>query len=283
MLTGHFVQGCLAWRVQEVAPNMTLQADIVKKIATDEELTIKQIYGHPVQTQFGKAMKTIELNPSNIPFVERPPAGESTDPTEPSKAVLRRLIVYVWGKATFVKNLEDVNEAEGKFLKLPKNQLEKILETDIIAGLNMSRLWLQFFKANTVEQCYRFLDDKKKLGGTIYEDTYWVAQKMCGLEGISAPNTMAEALRATDIDPEFTRIVEALHAQIRTKPGTTTVRVRNMMNLPALVDGEAHFIANPNSRLSSFNLNKARRNTKRGTKFTFPHSCVVLALFLFIM
>ena len=109
--SAHFAWNKRAIRVQEADKRSTTVSDIWKRMPEGEEFDLRANYGLTSKRSFEESLKVHEMSPENVPLL-----AEIKDLQEAAESILRRLICGMMGRGQLVKNADDVNHKEGKFL-----------------------------------------------------------------------------------------------------------------------------------------------------------------------
>ena len=138
----------------------------------------------------------------------------------------RRILCFRMGKATFVDRPEDVDEANGKFLKIPQDELTAFFDNRVVATVLLQDYCFRFFVENPVSSCLRYINDPSLVSDELVSDRNWLAMRLSG--GTGMPEDMDDGTSANEI-------VRVVHKNTPMKPVIKSYLINKIANLPGSV------------------------------------------------
>lgn len=219
--SGHFALGKVNVRIPESKCGQAVEPDIWKRFPVGDSFDLRVNYGFTVKGDFETSMKTQEVNFTGLHVVEHGDGGDQV-----LNHIERRVVAFLLGKATLVATAAEVDHSQGRFLLRPQDDLKTFLKWPVVGTVYFRDWLLPFFLEVPTEQCKAVIQDLRLVGGTVFDDTRFLALKLGGTE-VARPGAELEdrsqadkhVLSAFDGTP-MKRIIKAyLITQVRTLPG----------------------------------------------------------------
>lgn len=84
------------------------------------------------------------------------------------------------GRATLVHNEEDVSHEEGRFMSIPQDQMEEMVNHPIVSALFMRNFYIPFIRTYDLDFAKRLLMNPSTIDDNIERDSCWLAMKLSG-------------------------------------------------------------------------------------------------------
>ena len=166
-------------RIQELDGRSRFLADIWKRFATGEELDLRVNYGFASKREFRRSLKVQELNYGNIPVIEE---KKGHDRAESCVQLKRRIICAKVGYARYVEDFSEVDHDNGKFLRIPPDQLKSFLKHPWTRSIYMKNYVSEFAKEYATEECLGIILNPGMVDKKIATDTEWLALRLSGMD-----------------------------------------------------------------------------------------------------
>ena len=123
-----------------------------------------------INHSYFNSMKIQEINYDSIPITE-----QQLESNEASRQIRRRVICARVGKATLVRNDEEVNKSQGHFRYKAQNLLKSVLKDKIIASIFFKLYLLPFCKQFSNEKCLQMIDNPASINAEFDRNAEWLA------------------------------------------------------------------------------------------------------------
>ena len=198
--------------------------DIWKKLPRNEPTDLRVNFGFSAKREFGETLLIQELNYESIPTVEADTKRETA-----LEHVRERIIAFQMGKATLVSTREEVNNQEGRYLKLPLTAQQTFASHGLIAMCYLQRFCIPVFRAYSIAECQQSVLNPSAIDPQITEFTEWMSHQLCG----HATPIPGEEENDTEMSHGNEQTLFDVHRSTPNKPLVKAYHIRNSKHLDA--------------------------------------------------
>lgn len=211
---------------KEIKDSKTFNVDVWKRFIAGEELIVRANFGFSAEVKFRGMKKQQSCNYDDVPVVKRissgsgqssVSAGNDSERKDPTHSFGRRVIAASVGLAKLVQTQGETCAEEGRFLKVPTEELEAILSCTAAHTIYFRDV------LEPVWNEYEGLEDPVRTLDIAYADdnmkaaTEWLQQRLCGTTVNRRPRSSIEHQADGEVSHSLlTRLAECIGTLWRT-------------------------------------------------------------------